>query len=99
MPYVQHFLFLKLGRKEQGACHTVVTASSPPSPTPPAPKLQTVLCPSEGKDDCTSSITAGCCRAIFGLQSESMEHRDLKGLSKGSSHTVTFSWGRRAQIE
>ncbi|KAK5886163.1 hypothetical protein CesoFtcFv8_017229 [Champsocephalus esox] len=75
MPYVQHFLFLKPGRKEQGACHTVVTASSS---TPPAPKLQTVLCPSEGKDDCTSSITAGCSRAIFGLKSESMEHRNLR---------------------
>ncbi|TNN87301.1 hypothetical protein EYF80_002503 [Liparis tanakae] len=52
MPDVQHFLFLRPGRKEQGACHKVVSASSP---TPPARKLQTVLCPSEGKDDCTSA--------------------------------------------
>lgn len=51
MPYVQHFLFLRPGRKEQSACHTVVTASSP---TPPSPKLQTVLCPSGGK------MTAPC---------------------------------------
>ncbi|XP_053290864.1 piRNA biogenesis protein EXD1 [Pleuronectes platessa] len=78
----EHFLFLRPGRKEQGACHTVVTASSlppihppPPAPSPsppppPAPKLQTVLCPSERKDDCTFSITAGCCRPIFRPKSE-----------------------------
>lgn len=44
--------------------------SLPASPAPCAPKLQTVLCPSEGKDDCTFSITAGCCRPIFGLKAE-----------------------------
>lgn len=33
------------------------------------------------------------------VYSGSMEHRDLKGLSKGTSHIVTFSWERGAQIE
>lgn len=33
------------------------------------------------------------------VYSGSMEHWDLKSLSKGTSHIVTFSWDRRAQIE
>lgn len=45
------------GRLSHGSHHFL-----PPSPskTPSSCKLQTVLCPSEGKDDCTFSITAGC---------------------------------------
>eukprot|EP00064_Thunnus_orientalis_P001916 superscaffoldBa00000131_g1920 len=75
----------------------------PPSPLPalPHPRSQTSdsVVSFRGKDDCTFSITAGCSRAIFRGKSESMEHRDLEGLSKGISHIVTFSWNRRAQIE
>lgn len=32
------------------------------------------------------------------VYSGSMEHRDLKGLSKGTGHIVTFSWDRAAPI-
>lgn len=33
------------------------------------------------------------------VYSGSMAHRDLEGLSKGTSHIVTFSWDGGAQIE
>lgn len=49
-----------------------------PPPQPPLPsthKLQTVLCPSERKDDCTFSITAGCGRANFRLKVGKVAHR------------------------
>lgn len=37
-----------------------IPTTNPPSSALPTPKLQTVLCPSEGKDVCTFSIIAGC---------------------------------------
>lgn len=44
----------------------------------------------------TICIFMNCC-AMFTQAAWSIG--DLKGLSKGTSHIVTFSWDRRAQIE